>query len=95
MSKFYDVTEFVNDERLTEKGKLALLKLGRVFRVEIHTAGGININNILIGYLDDKDINDRLDDLAIMNINNFFTNEELQKYYDDEEVDKFLEALEN
>ena len=93
MSKIYDVTEFVNDERLTEGGKLALLKLGRAFKVEIHTAGGININNILIGYLDDKDINNRLEDLALMNVDNYFSNEELQKYYDDEEVDKFFEAL--
>lgn len=93
MSKFYDVTEFVTDERLTEKGKLALLKLGRAFKVEIHTIGGIVINNILIGYLDDKDMNDRLDDLAIMNVDNCFSNEELKKFYNDIVVDKFFEAL--
>lgn len=93
MSKFYDVTEFVADERLTEGGKLALLKLGRAFKVEIHTAGGIIINNILIGYLDDKDINNHLEDLALINVDNYFSNEELKKFYDDVVVNKFFEAL--
>jgi hypothetical protein len=40
-------------------------------------------------------MNDRLYDLALMNVDNYYSNEELQKYYDDEEVNKFFEALEN